>query len=223
MKDCGTDILACTPSYALLIADTAIEMGYDPATEFKISGGIFGAEPASDNMREEIASKLGIQYMRRVRPLRDHGPRRGHGMRGTAPACTWPRTTSTARSWTPRRWQARARRRVGRARHHHAHPRVLPARALPHARRHPHHLGAVRVRAHAPQDRPAARPHRRHAHHPRRERVSLADRAGHHRLPGDRYALPDHPHHARPARPRGRCRWRRFPTSPSTRCARSRT
>ena len=62
MKDCGTDILACTPSYALLIADTAIEMGYDPATEFKISGGIFGAEPASDNMREEIASKLGIQY-----------------------------------------------------------------------------------------------------------------------------------------------------------------
>lgn len=62
MKDCGTDILACTPSYALLIADTAIEMGYDPATEFRISGGIFGAEPASDNMRDEIASKLGIQY-----------------------------------------------------------------------------------------------------------------------------------------------------------------
>ena len=27
LKDCKTDILACTPSYALLIADTAIEMG----------------------------------------------------------------------------------------------------------------------------------------------------------------------------------------------------
>ncbi len=62
MKDLGTDILACTPSYALLIADTAIEMGYDPARDFKISGGIFGAEPASDNMREEIARKLGITY-----------------------------------------------------------------------------------------------------------------------------------------------------------------
>ena len=62
MKDFGVDILACTPSYALLIADTAIEMGYDPATEFKISGGIFGAEPASENMRKEIAEKLGIQY-----------------------------------------------------------------------------------------------------------------------------------------------------------------
>ena len=62
MKDCGTDILACTPSYALLIADTAIEMGYNPAEEFQISAGIFGAEPASENMRQEIADKLGIQY-----------------------------------------------------------------------------------------------------------------------------------------------------------------
>lgn len=62
MRDCDTDILACTPSYALLIADTAIEMGYDPATEFKISGGIFGAEPCSENMRQEISDKLGIQY-----------------------------------------------------------------------------------------------------------------------------------------------------------------
>ena len=62
LEDCKTDILACTPSYALLIADTAIEMGYDPATEFQISGGIFGAEPCSENMRQEIADKLGIQY-----------------------------------------------------------------------------------------------------------------------------------------------------------------
>lgn len=62
MKDLGTDILCCTPSYALLIADTAIEMGYNPAKEFKISGGIFGAEPCSENMRQEIADKLGIQY-----------------------------------------------------------------------------------------------------------------------------------------------------------------
>ena len=62
MKDCKTDILACTPSYALLIADTAIEMGYDPATEFPISAVICGAEPASQNMKDEIAEKLGVQY-----------------------------------------------------------------------------------------------------------------------------------------------------------------
>lgn len=62
MKDLGTDILACTPSYALLIADTAIEMGYDPANDFKVSGVILGAEPASENMRQEIREKLGVQY-----------------------------------------------------------------------------------------------------------------------------------------------------------------
>lgn len=62
MKDLGTDILACTPSYALLIADTAIEMGFNPAKDFKISAGIFGAEPASESMRDDIRTKLGIQY-----------------------------------------------------------------------------------------------------------------------------------------------------------------
>ena len=62
MKDFGADILACTPSYALLIADTAIEMGYNPADDFRISGVILGAEPASENMRQEIREKLGVQY-----------------------------------------------------------------------------------------------------------------------------------------------------------------
>ena len=62
MHDMKTDILACTPSYALLLADTAIEMGYDPATQFNLSAGIFGAEAASENVRQQIREKLGIQY-----------------------------------------------------------------------------------------------------------------------------------------------------------------
>lgn len=62
MRDLGTDILCCTPSYALLIADTAIEMGIDPKKDLKLSAGIFGAEPCSQGMRDEIAEKLGIQY-----------------------------------------------------------------------------------------------------------------------------------------------------------------
>lgn len=62
MKDLGTDILACTPSYALLIADIAIEMGYNPAKDFKISGVILGAEPASEAMRQDIREKLGVTY-----------------------------------------------------------------------------------------------------------------------------------------------------------------
>lgn len=62
MKDLKTDILCCTPSYALLIADTMLEMGMDPKKELKLSAGIFGAEPCSENMRQEISDKLGIQY-----------------------------------------------------------------------------------------------------------------------------------------------------------------
>lgn len=61
MRDFKTDVLCCTPSYALLIADTAIEEGYDPATEFNVSAGILGAEPFSEGMRKEIESKLGIK------------------------------------------------------------------------------------------------------------------------------------------------------------------
>ena len=61
MHDFDTDVLACTPSYALLIADTAIEMGYNPAKDIKIKAGILGAEPCSEGMRRDIERKLGIQ------------------------------------------------------------------------------------------------------------------------------------------------------------------
>ncbi|MDR3052582.1 MAG: phenylacetate--CoA ligase, partial [Coriobacteriales bacterium] len=63
MHDFGCDILACTPSYALLIADTAIELGYDPAKDFKLSGAILGAEPCSEGMRKEIEQKLGVRVV----------------------------------------------------------------------------------------------------------------------------------------------------------------
>lgn len=61
MHDFGTNILCCTPTYALLIADTALEEGYEPAKDFPISAGILGAEPYSEGMRAEIESKLGIR------------------------------------------------------------------------------------------------------------------------------------------------------------------
>lgn len=59
MKDFGTNILACTPSYALYLAETLEEMGIHKS-ELKLRAGVFGAEPWSDNMRKEIESKLGI-------------------------------------------------------------------------------------------------------------------------------------------------------------------
>ena len=60
MMDFGTTALACTPSYALHIADTMQEMGIDPkSTGLKV--GIFGAEPWSDSMRSEIETQLNIK------------------------------------------------------------------------------------------------------------------------------------------------------------------
>ncbi|MCG8499243.1 MAG: phenylacetate--CoA ligase [Firmicutes bacterium] len=59
MKDFGTNVLACTPSYALFLSETLDEMGIGPQ-DLKLRAGVFGAEPWSDNMRKEIENKLGI-------------------------------------------------------------------------------------------------------------------------------------------------------------------
>lgn len=60
MKDLGTTLLACTPSYALNIAETMEEMQIDPG-ELQLKSGLFGAEPWSDNMRRVIEKKLQIR------------------------------------------------------------------------------------------------------------------------------------------------------------------
>ena len=60
MQDFGSTVLTCTPSYALFLAETAEEMGVD-FKKLKLKVGIFGAEPWSERMRDEIERKLGIQ------------------------------------------------------------------------------------------------------------------------------------------------------------------
>ncbi len=60
MQDFGSTVLTCTPSYALFLAETADEMGID-IKKLKLRVGIFGAEPWSEKMRDEIERKLNIQ------------------------------------------------------------------------------------------------------------------------------------------------------------------
>jgi phenylacetate-CoA ligase len=60
MKDFGTTLLACTPSYALFIAETIKEMGLTPQ-DLSLKTGIFGAEPWSERMRGEIEERLAIK------------------------------------------------------------------------------------------------------------------------------------------------------------------
>jgi phenylacetate-CoA ligase len=62
IKDFGTNALACTPSYALYIAETMKEMGISPA-ETNLKAGIFGAEPWSEEMRGKIEAGLGIKAL----------------------------------------------------------------------------------------------------------------------------------------------------------------
>ncbi|MEA2115855.1 MAG: phenylacetate--CoA ligase [Thermodesulfobacteriota bacterium] len=60
MQDFKTTALVCTPSYALIIADTMMEMGVNP-NGLSLRVGLFGAEPWSEAMRHEINEKLGIR------------------------------------------------------------------------------------------------------------------------------------------------------------------
>jgi phenylacetate-CoA ligase len=59
MKDFGTTMLACTPSYALFMAEELEEAGIKKS-DLKLKSGVFGAEPWSNNMRNEIEQRLGI-------------------------------------------------------------------------------------------------------------------------------------------------------------------
>jgi len=59
MQDFKTTALVCTPSYALIIADTLMEMGINPSG-LSLRVGLFGAEPWSEAMRREINEKLSI-------------------------------------------------------------------------------------------------------------------------------------------------------------------
>lgn len=61
MKDLGATILACTPSFAVYLAETMAQEGIDPRKELKLKSGMFGAEPWSDKIRERIELELGIE------------------------------------------------------------------------------------------------------------------------------------------------------------------
>ncbi len=60
MQDFGSTVLTCTPSYSLFLAEVAAEEGID-IRNLKLKVGILGAEPWSENMRQEIESKLNIK------------------------------------------------------------------------------------------------------------------------------------------------------------------
>jgi phenylacetate-CoA ligase len=62
MNDFGTTVLFATPSYALTIAERAEEMKVE-LKKLPLRVGIFGAEPWTEGMRQEIEERMGLKAM----------------------------------------------------------------------------------------------------------------------------------------------------------------
>jgi phenylacetate-CoA ligase len=60
MKDFGSTILTCTPSYSLYIAEYAKQEKVDFEKDIKLRIGLFGAEPSSETLRDKIEEALNI-------------------------------------------------------------------------------------------------------------------------------------------------------------------
>ena len=60
MKELGSTILCCTPSYATYLGESIREMGIDPKRDLKLKAGCFGAEPWTEEMRLKIEELLEI-------------------------------------------------------------------------------------------------------------------------------------------------------------------
>jgi phenylacetate-CoA ligase len=59
LEDLGGEVLCCTPSYALNIAQTLLEQGIG-LQRLKLKVGVFGAEPWTEQLRDALERQLGI-------------------------------------------------------------------------------------------------------------------------------------------------------------------
>ena len=62
MQDFGSTVLCCTPSYALMLGETAVDMGVD-MSELPLRAAFLGAEPWTESMRREIEQSLSIDAL----------------------------------------------------------------------------------------------------------------------------------------------------------------
>ena len=168
--------------------------GHRPASRWRCKVGIFGAEPWTEAMRRDIEARAGDRRGRHLRPVRSDGPgrrQRVHRDQGRPGDLGRP---LLPRDHRPRDRRGAARRRRGRAGLHLADQGSAADDPLPHAR--PHAPAA----AHRARDAPHGqdhRPQRRHADHPRRQRVPDADRGAD---PAARHAVGAVPDRRQPRR-----------------------
>lgn len=63
MQDFEANFVCCTPSYMVYLTEEMEKMGLDPKKDLKLQGGLFGAEPWSEEIKNTLESKLGIDAM----------------------------------------------------------------------------------------------------------------------------------------------------------------
>ena len=192
IHDFKPDIIMVTPSYMLAIAEEMERQGIDPrATSLEI--GIFGAEPWTRRCARRSRRRLDIDAIDIYGLSEVMGP-------GVAQECIETKDGLTI--WEdhfypeiidPETGRGAARRREGRARLHVAHQGSAADHPLPHAR--PHAPAAADRALDAPHGEDH-RPLRRHADHPRRQRVPDADRGADPEAGGAGAALPARDHAA---------------------------
>ncbi len=158
LQDFKTTALVCTPSYALLLADTMIGMDININT-LHLKYGLFGGEPWSEEMRGEIKNKLGIIATDNYGLSEVMGP----GVAGECSCCNGlhinedhfivevinPDTLEPVTLW-----------RVGRAGFHHHHQRGLSRDPLSYPGPCQAHTGTLSLRTHLSAHDQSDRPHR---------------------------------------------------------------
>src|SRR3954452_21602334 len=63
LADLGGQAICATPSYTLVIAQAVRDAGLDPVADLSLELGLFGGEPWSDALRDEIERQLGLAAM----------------------------------------------------------------------------------------------------------------------------------------------------------------
>lgn len=61
LADFEADIICCTPSYIIYLAEEIERLGLKIGKDIKLKGGVFGAEAWSEGMREDIERRLGLR------------------------------------------------------------------------------------------------------------------------------------------------------------------
>ena len=181
MKDFGSTVLCCTPSYALHLAEVIEKSETVKKEDLKLKVGFFGAEPWTEGMRKELQERLGIKAIDIYGLTEMCGP-------GVGGECEYQNGTPLGRSLLSRDHQSRHTRtmRTGRIRRTRLHLALQGGNAyppLPHPRPHTTHLRQVRVWTYGSAHGPHPRPLRRHDDHPWRQRVPKSDRDMPHRVP----------------------------------------